>query len=123
MQNFLDSTLAIRARETMSGFLQYRKITLLFMAILLCSMAIGCESGQEPRSSSNKFIISANAIDINGASAAELEALPGIGETLAKRIVEFREKNGRFRRPENLLLVPGMSDSKFRRMRNLVKAQ
>jgi competence ComEA-like helix-hairpin-helix protein len=65
----------------------------------------------------------ANAIDINSASAKELETIPGIGDTLAKRIVEFREKNGRFRRPEHLLLVPGISEKRFRQFRPLIRTE
>jgi competence protein ComEA len=48
--------------------------------------------------------------------------LPGIGDTLAHRIVEFRDQNGPFRRPEGLLLVPGISEKKFREIRTLVKS-
>jgi competence protein ComEA len=63
-----------------------------------------------------------NTIDINTGSEKELQTLPGIGETLAKRIIEFRERNGRFRRPEHLLLVPGISEKRFREIRPLIRA-
>jgi competence protein ComEA len=63
-----------------------------------------------------------NTIDINTASEKELQTLPGIGETLAKRIIEFRERNGRFRRPEHLLLVPGVSEKRFHEIRSLIQA-
>jgi len=65
--------------------------------------------------------MSDNAININAASETELQSLPSIGETLAKRIVEFRETNGRFRRPEHLLLVPGISEKRFREIRPLIR--
>lgn len=64
-----------------------------------------------------------NSININTASADELEKLPAIGEEFARRIIEHREKFGRFRRAEHLLLVKGMSDKKFRRIKNLVTAR
>ena len=47
-------------------------------------------------------------IDINRATAAELEALPGIGPALAQRIVADREVNGPFRRPQDLTRVAGI---------------
>ncbi|EKP94946.1 ComEA family DNA-binding protein [Thermaerobacter subterraneus] len=49
-------------------------------------------------------------IDINRATAAELEALPGIGPALAQRIVADREVNGPFRRPQDLTRVPGIGE-------------
>jgi len=63
------------------------------------------------------------AVNLNSATADELEKLPHIGETLARRIVEFREENGPFRRPENLLLVDGISENKFQDIRPLIKTE
>ena len=53
-------------------------------------------------------------INLNTATPDELEKLPGIGEALAARIIEHREKYGRFRRVEHLLLVRGISERRFR---------
>lgn len=47
-------------------------------------------------------------VDINAASAGELELLPGVGPSLAKRLVEAREKAGSFDRPSDLLRVKGV---------------
>jgi len=66
---------------------------------------------------------SAGAININTASAAELEKLPRIGKTLAARIVEFRENNGPFRRTEYLMLVQGISEKHYREIRDLITAE
>ncbi len=52
-------------------------------------------------------------IDLNAAGAAELERLPGIGASLAERIVAFREVNGRFARLDDLLDVAGMNERKL----------
>jgi competence ComEA-like helix-hairpin-helix protein len=62
-------------------------------------------------------------ININTASANELEVLPGIGKALAARIVEHREEFGRFRRPEHLIMVRGISDKRFRNLQNLVTVE
>jgi competence ComEA-like helix-hairpin-helix protein len=51
-------------------------------------------------------------VAINRASARDLEALPGIGPSLAKRIVEEREKAGPFRSPRDLLRVKGIGPKK-----------
>lgn len=52
-------------------------------------------------------------IDINSASAAQLEDLPGIGPVLAARIVSYRTAHGPFRHTRDLLDVPGIGDAKF----------
>jgi competence ComEA-like helix-hairpin-helix protein len=59
-------------------------------------------------------------ININTASTNELETLPGIGTSLAERIVEHRNKFGPFRRPEHLIIVRGISDKRFRALRGLI---
>ena len=64
---------------------------------------------------------SAELIDVNAATEAELIRLPGIGEGLAKRIVEHRSRYGPFRKPEHLMMVEGISDARFRRVRHLIK--
>ena len=50
----------------------------------------------------------AGTLNINEATAAELRELPGIGETLAARIVEYRTENGPFESVEELLAVQGI---------------
>jgi competence protein ComEA len=60
------------------------------------------------------------ALNLNTASIWELESLPGIGPALAKRIVEFREKKGGFKRIEELLAVPGISEKRWRVLKELV---
>ena len=62
-------------------------------------------------------------ISINEASREELERLPGIGPALAARIVEHRERFGRFRRAEHLLLVRGISERRFLQLRPHVTAE
>jgi competence ComEA-like helix-hairpin-helix protein len=62
-------------------------------------------------------------VNINIASAKELEKLPGIGVGFAARIVEHREKYGPFRRTEHLIIVRGISDRRFRALRDLITAE
>ena len=61
-------------------------------------------------------------ININTASREELERLPGIGEGLAARIVEHRERHGAFRRAEHLIIVRGISERRFAELRPFVTA-
>ena len=59
-------------------------------------------------------------VNINTASISDLEKLPGVGKVLAERIVEHREQYGAFRRAEHLLMVRGISDRKFREIRQML---
>jgi competence ComEA-like helix-hairpin-helix protein len=52
-------------------------------------------------------------IDINRATADELELLPGIGEATARKIVASRERDGPFREPRDLMRVSGIGEAKY----------
>lgn len=62
-----------------------------------------------------------NRININTAGSRELEELPGIGPTLAQRIIDYREKAGGFRSVEELKKVPGIGEKKFDELKDLVE--
>ena len=59
-------------------------------------------------------------VNINTAGPAELDALPGIGPALARRIIEHRNTKGRFERPEQLMDVPGIGPSKYDALKDLI---
>lgn len=59
-------------------------------------------------------------IDINTATAAQLDLLPGVGPSIAQRIIDYREKKGRFSRPEDLVAVPGIGEKTFAQMQPYV---
>lgn len=57
-------------------------------------------------------------ININKATASELESIRGIGPMLAERIIEYREANGRFESLEDLIRVPGIGQFKFEKIKS-----
>jgi competence protein ComEA len=97
----------------------------LLLAAILCFSALNCVTKQPKQflSTENQVLVSKSAVNINTASADELEKLPNIGAKTAREIVRHREKFGAFRKPEHLLLVRGISDSRFRQMRDLIKTE
>ncbi len=97
----------------------------LLALLLFCFLYVSCnkKETQQILTSENQFKVAENAVNINAASAEELNKLPNIGEKLAQRIVEHRENYGKFRRSEHLLLVPGISDKRFRQLRSLIKTE
>ncbi len=62
-------------------------------------------------------------LNLNTATPKELETLPGVGPVLARRIVEFREKKGGFKRVEELLVIPGVSEKKWKLIKEQVEVK
>lgn len=55
-------------------------------------------------------------VNINTASESQLMLLPRVGPSLAKKIVEYRQANGDFKAPDELVLVPGIGDRTYELM-------
>ena len=100
---------------------------ILVIVVTLVLLPVGCvKRSREPLSQSPKgdtATIDARRININSASADELEALPGIGQAIAERIVAHRAKHGPFRRVEHVMLVRGISERKFLDIQPLITVQ
>jgi competence protein ComEA len=63
----------------------------------------------------------AGPVDLNTATAEQLEALPGVGPATSKAILTYRSSHGRFRSVTELLEVPGIGPAKLEALRPLVK--
>jgi len=85
-----------------------RKI-LLFSTLLMALPWLWCPD-----------VAAADKLDLNRATVEELDALPGVGPAIARRIVAFREKNGAFRRIEDLMNVRGIGEKTFLRIRDRI---
>lgn len=59
-------------------------------------------------------------ININTASSTELQKLPRIGEKVAQRIIDFREKHGKFKKIEELMKVKGIGEKMFDNLKDLI---
>ncbi|HDQ26245.1 MAG TPA: helix-hairpin-helix domain-containing protein [bacterium] len=59
-------------------------------------------------------------IDINRAAPEELTRLPGVGPSYASAIIEYRERNGGFKSPAELMKVKGIGPKKFEKLKNLI---
>ncbi len=89
--------------------------TALVAAALLLALA-----GPAPEARGAEVAGSGMSVDINAASAAELQTLPGIGEAKAAAIVAYREEHGAYRAPEDLLQVKGIGEALLQKIRPYV---
>ena len=88
------------------------------------SMAVEPEEtlagGDADRNYTPLELLPGEKLDLNRATAEELQKLPGIGEKLAQAIVSYREQNGPFQSVEDLLQVPGIGEKRLESIRDLV---
>lgn len=102
------------------------KLSIKLFPLIICCFLFACSKQKEIQQVlpvQNQISISESAININTAAAEELTKLPNVGSKIAQSVIEHRNKFGRFRKPEHLLLVRGISDKRFRELRNLIKAE
>ena len=66
---------------------------------------------------------SSGRININTAGVGELTTLTGIGETRAEEILRYREKNGPFKKPEDLMKVPGIKEGTYRKISDRISTE
>lgn len=84
-------------------------------------MQFGIVSEKKEMSSGTQ--VTDQILNINTATAEELIALDGIGESLAAEIVSYREKNGNFSRPQDLIKVNGIGKKKFEKIKDKIKVK
>jgi len=94
---------------------------LLMILAIVALAAITPSAEQKPSSPPAKTSATATApINLNTATQAQLETLPGIGAKAAQRILEFRQKNGSFKKVEDLMNVKGIGEKAFLKLKPLL---
>jgi competence protein ComEA len=87
----------------------------IILAALLAAPVALADQAQAPAKSAPGALV-----NINTAPADQLEGLPGVGPKMAARIVEYRQKNGGFKKPEDLMNIPGIGEKNFLKLKPLV---
>lgn len=73
-----------------------------------------------PAAGTSGAVSGARSVNINQATASELEDLPGVGQVTARRIIAWRQTKGPFASPEDLMKVEGIGPAKFAAMKPFV---
>lgn len=128
MSQAVDTLRAVLHVRSFRHITQLLGIILLITAIMSCShrfdaLHLSGTVNSKQKTESRVADAAQPLIDINRASVVEIEKLPGIGSTLAQRIVEHRERYGRFRRVEHIIMVRGFSEQRFKEVRHLIEAK
>lgn len=84
------------------------------------STSPGMNANRSPQASGAPAIANEPCLNLNIATAEELIRLPGIGEVMARRIIDYRERQGRFRRPEEIIIIEGFSETKYRDIAGMI---
>ena len=84
---------------------------------LVALIALAAPVDAQAPASTQSASPAAKVINLNTATALELETLPGIGPAMAARILEYREKNGPFQKIEELMNIQGIGERVFLRLR------
>ena len=98
-----------------------------------CALAIVCLAATAPLAAQDKPASGRRApaaasktaavdapVNLNTASAAQIATLPGVGPKAAERIVEYRQKNGGFKKIEELMNVKGIGEKSFLKLKPLI---
>jgi competence protein ComEA len=93
------------------------RIVTMVLLVLVLGTAHGAAQEGPSRSSSSAQV--AAPINLNTATLAQLETLPGIGRATAERILEYRQKSG-FKKVEDLMNVRGVGEKSFLKLKPLV---
>lgn len=106
----------MRKNSAVKGILYFVAASFLVTSILSGSIyAIDKPSKQAEEKKAVNIIV-----NINKASAEEIATLPGIGEKTAKLIVDYRDKNGSFKKPEDIRKVKGVGEKLFEKIKESI---
>jgi competence protein ComEA len=95
---------------------------ILMMVLVILGLGVAAQAGQDaPRRTTPAAKASASGpLNLNTATVAQLEALPGIGKSTAERILEYRNKSGGFKKVEDLMNVRGIGEKSFLKLKPLI---
>ena len=92
-----------------------------FLTLVLCTaIVLSAPLAAAQDKSAAAHAKAATIVNLNTATQAQLESLPGVGPKTAARIIEYRQKNGSFKKIEELMNVKGIGEKSFLKLKPLI---
>jgi competence protein ComEA len=95
-------------------------IRMMTIALALAVSCVAMPYAQSERPAPRPASEAASPLNLNTATQTQLEALPGIGARTAERIIEYRQKNGGFKKVEDLMNVRGVGEKSFLKLKPMI---
>lgn len=92
----------------------------ILMATIVAQTAVASPQTAKTAGAAKVKATATNPVNLNSASVAQLQTLPGIGASAAQRIVDYRQKNGSFKKIEELMNVKGIGEKSFLKLKPLI---
>jgi competence protein ComEA len=93
---------------------------ILMAAIAAIALSAPALSAQSKSPAGKPTATAAAPVNLNTATAEQLTSIPGVGPKMAERIIEYRQKNGGFKKVEDLMNVSGVGEKSFLKMKPLI---
>ena len=93
---------------------------IMIAAIAAIALTAAAAGAQGPATAPKATATAATPVNLNTATMDQLATIPGIGVKTAERIIEYRQKNGGFKKIEDLMNVSGVGEKSFLKMKPLI---
>ena len=93
---------------------------IMMAAIAAIALSAPALSAQTKEPAAKPTTTAAAPVNLNTATAEQLESIPGVGPKMAERILDYRQKNGGFKKVEDLMNVSGVGEKSFLKMKPLI---
>jgi competence protein ComEA len=95
-------------------------IRIMMAAIAAIALSTTALTAQSKAPAPKPTATAAAPVNLNTATAEQLATIPGVGPKMAERIIDYRQKNGGFKKVEDLMNVSGVGEKSFLKMKPLI---
>ena len=95
-------------------------IRIMMAAIAAVALSAPALSAQSKAPAPKATATAVAPVNLNTATAEQLATIPGVGPKMAERIIDYRQKNGGFKKIEDLMNVSGVGEKSFLKMKPLI---